>query len=225
MLKVGNFGQRDVRELPHREARAVPLGSRAGARGLQHLPRPARLEQRAHAGGEAADAVPAVPHRHAASLDDLRRRASWRRGATGSSAAAASTATPRFTGRTARPATRSSGEAMPMRLRRSLALVTLPPGAGRALRAGAAAPPPPASRSRRRRFANYRRVHGSRHRVRATDRTKRASSGIATFATAARSMSCGCTKASTRSWFNVQADHVGYRDQRFYGGLQPLRQA
>ena len=27
------------------------------------------------------------------------------------------------------------------------------------------------------------------------------------------------TKASDSKWFNVQADHVGYRDQRFYGAL------
>ena len=27
------------------------------------------------------------------------------------------------------------------------------------------------------------------------------------------------TKASDSKWFNMQADHVGYRDQRFYGAL------
>ena len=27
------------------------------------------------------------------------------------------------------------------------------------------------------------------------------------------------TKASDSKWFNIQADHVGYRDQRFYGAL------
>jgi DmsE family decaheme c-type cytochrome len=38
MLKGRQLGQRDVRELPHGKAGAVPLGSRAGPRGVQHVP-------------------------------------------------------------------------------------------------------------------------------------------------------------------------------------------
>ena len=49
------------------------MGSRAGPRGLQHLPRSARLEQRPDARREAAGALPELSHRHQASVDDLRR--------------------------------------------------------------------------------------------------------------------------------------------------------
>ena len=56
--------QRDVHQLPHREARAVPLGSRAGPRGLQHLPRSARVEQRPDARRQTAGPLSELSHRH-----------------------------------------------------------------------------------------------------------------------------------------------------------------
>src|SRR5207237_2653461 len=65
--------QRGVRVVPCREARTVSLRARRGARELHHLPRSPWIEQRSVAGGEAADAVPAPPHRDASPLDDLRQ--------------------------------------------------------------------------------------------------------------------------------------------------------
>ena len=46
---AGRVGQRALLQVPHREARAVPLRARAGPRGLRVVPRPARLEPRAAA--------------------------------------------------------------------------------------------------------------------------------------------------------------------------------
>ena len=53
--------QRVVRQLPRREARADALGARAGDRELRDLPRPARVEQRPDARGQAAVPLPALP--------------------------------------------------------------------------------------------------------------------------------------------------------------------
>jgi predicted CXXCH cytochrome family protein len=56
-------GQRERRLLrvPRREARAAPLGTRAGARELPQLPQRARLEPRQAAGRRAPVPLPAVP--------------------------------------------------------------------------------------------------------------------------------------------------------------------
>ena len=71
LLRKGRLGRRDLHVVPRRQARAVPLGARAGPGRLRDLPRSARLVERAHAGREAADALPALPCRHAASQHDL----------------------------------------------------------------------------------------------------------------------------------------------------------
>ena len=49
------------------------MGSRTGPRGLQHLSRSARIEQRSDARREAAGPLSELSHRHEASIDDLRR--------------------------------------------------------------------------------------------------------------------------------------------------------
>ena len=64
---AGRLDRRDLHVVPRRQARAVSLGARAGPRRLHDLPRSARLVERAHAGREAADPLPALPRRHAAS--------------------------------------------------------------------------------------------------------------------------------------------------------------
>ena len=66
-------GHRVLRQLPRREARALPVGARPGHRELLHLPRPARVEQRPDARGQAAVPVPALPRDLAASSDGVRR--------------------------------------------------------------------------------------------------------------------------------------------------------
>ena len=81
--------QRVVRVLPHREARAVPVRARRHQRRqLRDVPRSARLEQRSHAGREAAVPLPAVSQPHAPSVDDLRQQGRCR-AATACTAAAA----------------------------------------------------------------------------------------------------------------------------------------
>ncbi len=45
-----HHGGSELHQLPHREARSVPVGARAGGRQLHHLPRLARQQQRPHAG-------------------------------------------------------------------------------------------------------------------------------------------------------------------------------
>ena len=72
MLKVGNSVNEALRALPRREARPVPVGACAGRVKRATMPRPARLVERADARRADADALPAVPRRHAASQYDLR---------------------------------------------------------------------------------------------------------------------------------------------------------
>ena len=67
----GGLGCGDVHLVPRRQARPVPVGTRADARRLHDLPRPARLVERAHAGHQAADPLPAVPRRDASSQHHL----------------------------------------------------------------------------------------------------------------------------------------------------------
>ena len=71
----GRLDCRTLHVLSRGQARAVPLGACPRARRLCDLPRRARLVQRTHARGEAADPVSAVPRRHAAPEHDLRRGA------------------------------------------------------------------------------------------------------------------------------------------------------
>ena len=75
MLKEGNSITEACATLPRREARPVPVGARGRARELRHLPRPARVEQRADARRQAADALPALPRPQPAPGDHLRRDA------------------------------------------------------------------------------------------------------------------------------------------------------
>ena len=67
LLRRGRLDRRGLHLLPRRQARAVSLGARAGPRRLHDLPRSARLVERAHAGRQAADSLPALPRRDAAS--------------------------------------------------------------------------------------------------------------------------------------------------------------
>ncbi len=96
-------GQRVLRLLPRREARAAPVGAPAGDRELLHLPRPARLEQRPDADRQAAVPVPALPRDVAAPSHRLRGLPAEQlaRTPTRSTADPAWSATSRFTGRTA----------------------------------------------------------------------------------------------------------------------------
>ena len=76
--------QREVLPVPHREARAVPLGARAGPRELRDLPRPARVEPPAPDRRDAAVSLPALPReqrspRHALRQEQRRRRSARRR--------------------------------------------------------------------------------------------------------------------------------------------------
>ena len=100
-----------VCKLPRREARPVSLGARAGGECLRHLPRPARLEQRAHARRESPVPLPALSRDVAAPTDGVRRvRAEeLAKTRTRSPAAAACSATSRFTARTRHPGKRSFG--------------------------------------------------------------------------------------------------------------------
>ena len=63
------LGRRDLRQLPHRDARAGAVGARAGAGELRDLPRSARLVERSDAGRAHADALSALSRRDAASGD------------------------------------------------------------------------------------------------------------------------------------------------------------
>ena len=102
LLKVGHDGRRGVHELPRGEARPVSLGARAGGQRLRDLPRSARVEQRAHARGQGAVPLPALPRDVAASSNGLRRLRAEQldERATRSSAGRARSATSRFTART-----------------------------------------------------------------------------------------------------------------------------
>ena len=102
-----------------------------------------------------------------------------------------------------------------MRLRCSLAFVTLPPGAGRALRAGAAD-----------RAAALRPIPSQNYAEFTVRGTAFADGSDEARFKRYRDLRNGgtldvlrMTKASDSKWFNIQADHVGYRDQRFYGAL------
>ena len=57
----GRVGQRALLQVPHREARPVPLRARAGPRGLRGVPRASRLEPQAAADPEAAEPVLELP--------------------------------------------------------------------------------------------------------------------------------------------------------------------
>src|SRR5262249_43402284 len=72
--QLRQLGERALPEMPHRETWPVPLGSRARAGGLQHLPRSPRVQQPVDARFETTHALPTVSYRHASSLDDLRRQ-------------------------------------------------------------------------------------------------------------------------------------------------------
>ena len=75
LLKTGNSVNEACSSLPRREARAVPVRARRHQRReLRDLPRSARLEQRPHAGREAAVPLPALPQPHQASVDHLRQQ-------------------------------------------------------------------------------------------------------------------------------------------------------
>ena len=69
----GQLGRRAVHELSYGDARTDALRARARARELRHVPRPARILERSHAGRPHADALPALPHREQASGDALRQ--------------------------------------------------------------------------------------------------------------------------------------------------------
>ena len=103
---TADVDQREVPRLPHREARAVPLGARAGPRELPQLPRPPRLQPRQDARRQAALPLPALPPEHAPSRHALRRAATRLGG--GSASATARWSTP------ARTATRTSTAATPV---------------------------------------------------------------------------------------------------------------
>ena len=81
----GRLDQRALPAVPHGEARAVPLGARAGAGELPELPQPARLEPRQAAGLAAALALPALPPEHAAPRHRLQGHQRRRRAATSAS--------------------------------------------------------------------------------------------------------------------------------------------
>ena len=75
LLKTGN-SVNEACSSCHAEKRG-PVAVRARRhqrRELRDLPRSARLEQRPHAGGEAAVPLPALPQPHEASVDDLRQQ-------------------------------------------------------------------------------------------------------------------------------------------------------
>ena len=83
----GRLGQRAVLHLPHREARPLPLGARAGARELPELPHPARLEppeaaedRRCRTCASSATPTPGTPARSttATTPREIRRAASNR---------------------------------------------------------------------------------------------------------------------------------------------------
>ena len=68
----GELAQRHLLPVSCGEARAVPVGARAGHRELRELPRPARLQPREHAEGRQAAPLPAVPRRDATSDATIR---------------------------------------------------------------------------------------------------------------------------------------------------------
>ena len=98
--------QRELRLVPHREARPVPVRARGRTRKLRQLPRSAWLVERPDAGRQGTRCCASA----AISARAIRRRSTtaWpcRTRATASSAGLASTATSRSTGRTTRPASR-----------------------------------------------------------------------------------------------------------------------
>ena len=81
----GRLGQRALLQVPHREARAVPVRARAGPRGLRVVPRAARVEPQAAArrrscrtcAGTATSRAPATSGR--ATTSPPRRACRWRR--------------------------------------------------------------------------------------------------------------------------------------------------
>ncbi len=73
LLKVGNYVN-EACFACHAEKRGPFLWDHAAGReSCSIVSRPARVHERPHAGGQAADALSAVPHRHATSVHDLRR--------------------------------------------------------------------------------------------------------------------------------------------------------
>ena len=73
-LEGRQLGERELHQLSRGDARTRAVGARARARELHDVPRPARLVERSHAGRPHADAVSALPCRHAASGVDLRQQ-------------------------------------------------------------------------------------------------------------------------------------------------------
>ena len=67
LLKTGNWINESCVSCHTEKRGPVSLGSRAGSRSVQHLSRSARVEPGADARRETADALPALPHRHAPS--------------------------------------------------------------------------------------------------------------------------------------------------------------
>ena len=231
MLRRRQLDQRDLHQLPRREARPVPVGSRAGPRGLQHAAttRTARTTTGCSSRSCRCSASAATSAR------GTRRRFTTRTQLAAQEQPAdrprlrqLPRADPRVEqpGRQHVPSLRRHDMRITSSVHPSLLLPLAAlsaaaerPGEHAATRAGLRTPAIADGGQHR-----AGRLRLPRHGATATTRTRRGISAIGTCATARSSKGSAGARTTITAFWDVRATHVGYRDQQYSAELQQLRQ-